>query len=327
MRHSDPANYSNQTASKSANSQRYGKDFQHSLVTSSSSVEKSGSGNGQNPNDASTEPVSLLATGERVLMQTAKAIVQNPAKEQPVEARALFDSGSQRSYITENLARRLELSPIDEETLTLGTFGTKDITKFSSQLVDLEVRTTQKKSIRIRLNTTPCITHDLKRESLPSSIDRAQFNSVRLADDYFSEESEYSIDLLIGNDYYLKFMLQERRLVREGLYLINTRLGWMLTGRVESTGSNSPGLADLTFALTNGAVVESRALCLSERDSFLLKGSVERGEVKRAPVLTVKTTYCAIVQESSLAEETIETDQSPEIVRISPVETPPIPMF
>ena len=107
MRHSD------RTASKSGNSQSYGKNFQHSLVTSSSSVENSGSGNSQNPNDAGNQPVSLLVTGERVLMQTPKALVQNPTKEQPVEAHALFVSGSQRSYITETLARRLELSPIE----------------------------------------------------------------------------------------------------------------------------------------------------------------------------------------------------------------------
>ena len=40
-----------------------------------------------------------------------------------------------------------------------------------------------------------------------------------------------------------------------------------------------------------------------------------------------ETTCFAIRWESSLAEETIETVQSPEIVRISPVGTPPLPMF
>ena len=130
-------------------------------------------------------------------------------------------------------------------------------------------------------------------------------------------------------------MLPERRLVREGLYLINTRLGWMLTGRVESNGSNGPGLADLTFALTNGALVKSRELCLSARDSFLLKRSIEKPEVKRAPVLTInspmnrpsRTTCCAILCETSLAEEFIETIQSPAIVGISPAETSPVPML
>ena len=115
------------------------------------------------------------------------------------------------------------------------------------------------------------------------------------------------------------------------------------------------------------AVFESRALCLSARDSFLPKRSVEKEEVKRAPVVTLnlpmnrpekgeenraplvtvnlpmnlpekgeekrapvltvnlpmnrpyrKTCY-AILSETSLAEESIETRQSPAIVRISPV--------
>ena len=269
-------------------------------------------------------------------MQTAKALVQNPAMDDSVEARALFDCGSQRSYITEALATQLKLSPIEEESLTLCTFGTKDITSFPSRTVDLEVRTVHNKSIRIRVNTTPCITHDLKREILPSSIDRAQFNSVQLADDYFSEESEYSIDILIGNDYYFKFMLQERRVVREGLYLINTRLGWMLTGRVESDGSNGPVLAELTFALTNFVGIHFRAESLPTRESFLLKSSenirvFQKQDESLIPPSefdsTSRKTSCATVSEISLPEESVSDLRSTERVMLAPVLTTSVPMI
>ena len=42
-------------------------------------------------------------------MQTAKADVQNPVNGLRQNASILFDSGSQRTYITEYLAKRLNL--------------------------------------------------------------------------------------------------------------------------------------------------------------------------------------------------------------------------
>ena len=184
-------------------------------------------------------------------MQTAKAVVQDPAQNQSVETRALFDSGSQRSYITENLAKLLELAPIEEETLTLCTFGSKDIKKIPSNVVDLDVRTIDNKSIRMRVNTTPCITRDFTKSCLPPSVDRSRFESLQFADNYFSEEPNSSIQLLIGNDYYFKFILQDRRVVKDGLYLINTRLGWMFTGRVEIDTPRDAHLTECTLALGN----------------------------------------------------------------------------
>ena len=44
--------------------------------------------------------------------------------------RILFDNGSQRSYVTDSLRSRLELSPIRREKLNLNTFGDS---KFKTQ--------------------------------------------------------------------------------------------------------------------------------------------------------------------------------------------------
>ena len=52
---------------------------------------------------------SLISSGEMVLMQTAKADTKNPVNGIKQNARILLDSGSQRTYITESLAKRLNL--------------------------------------------------------------------------------------------------------------------------------------------------------------------------------------------------------------------------
>ena len=51
----------------------------------------------------------LMSSEEMVLMQTAKGNVLNPTSGKQENVRMLFDSGSQRTYITEKLARKLKL--------------------------------------------------------------------------------------------------------------------------------------------------------------------------------------------------------------------------
>ena len=58
-------------------------------------------------------------------MQTARAVVYNPLKPKvTVEVRLLFDSGSQRSYMTERVMKLLHLEPTGEQSLLISTFGT-----------------------------------------------------------------------------------------------------------------------------------------------------------------------------------------------------------
>ena len=66
---------------------------------------------------------SLLATGEQVLMQTATAEVQDLNKSRKQTIRLLLDTGSQRTYITENLANKLQLEVKGSKKLSVFTFS------------------------------------------------------------------------------------------------------------------------------------------------------------------------------------------------------------
>jgi len=58
-----------------------------------------------------------------ILLQTAQAIALEETGTRQAPVRILFDCGSQRSYVTENLCSKLGLSPIQSERLHLNTFG------------------------------------------------------------------------------------------------------------------------------------------------------------------------------------------------------------
>ena len=76
-----------------------------------------------------TEPgpgatVTLPVGGKNSLFsQTTTANVSNPRCGKTVRARLVFDSGSQRSYITNTLRRSLELPSLRYENLVIKTFG------------------------------------------------------------------------------------------------------------------------------------------------------------------------------------------------------------
>lgn len=93
-----------------------------------------------NNDDISTNTTTNVANSKLcVVLQTAKAVVNSPRERQCVQARILFDSGSQRSYVTEGLRKKLKAPTVRSETLNLNTFGDKGYTKRKCDLVELSI--------------------------------------------------------------------------------------------------------------------------------------------------------------------------------------------
>ena len=83
---------------------------------------------------------SLISSGEMVLMQTAMADIRNPDNGHRQNVRMLLDSGSQRTYITESLARRLNLKMGNRDDITLVTFGSEKPTRIKPPTTKLDIR-------------------------------------------------------------------------------------------------------------------------------------------------------------------------------------------
>ena len=58
-----------------------------------------------------------------VLLQTATPVATNEDQSKSTTVQILFDNGSQRSYITDSVRRKLGLKSANIETLNLNTFG------------------------------------------------------------------------------------------------------------------------------------------------------------------------------------------------------------
>ena len=52
-----------------------------------------------------------------------------------------------------------------------------------------------------------------------------------MADGFKGYDGKYDVDIMIGDDYYDDIVKAEKIKVDEGLYLMNSTLGWMFSGR------------------------------------------------------------------------------------------------
>ena len=160
-------------------------------------------------------------------------------------------TGSHRSYVTQDLARKLQLKEEGEQDIHLVTFGSTTPKKVSTKYTTLNVKLKNGKYLQITVNIVPVISGELQRRPLKHLwSDHVQdiVGSVDLADVIPTESNSAPIELLIGNDYYLDIVHGEKITVQEGLYLLSSRLGWILSGRIQESyeTENEPNMLILS---------------------------------------------------------------------------------
>lgn len=94
----------------------------------------------------------------RVLLQTARANVSKPANgECLVNARMVFDSGSQRSYISENLQKTLNLPIAGQDTILISTFGESNAKLRRCDIVQMAVKADDGMQVYVSAYVVPVI--------------------------------------------------------------------------------------------------------------------------------------------------------------------------
>ncbi|XP_053389851.1 uncharacterized protein LOC128552808 [Mercenaria mercenaria] len=105
----------------------------------------------------------------------------------------------------------------------------------------------------VTANIVPTISGTIQRNSMSKSLSSHLENlllSVELADTIPLKQESSTIDVLIGNDYYLDIVLPNRLEIQPGLYLLASKLGWILTGRANEKSQEDSGIS--MFVMTYG---------------------------------------------------------------------------
>ena len=116
----------------------------------------------------------------------------------------------------------------------LVTFGSAKPKRTESRNTKLDIVLKDGSILAISANVVPQIAESIQRRPVNlKTLDNWNYlwNEFSLADDLPTERETSSVELLIGNDYYLDIILQQKMEVQSGLYMLGSKLGWILSGR------------------------------------------------------------------------------------------------
>ncbi|KAL1475371.1 hypothetical protein MTO96_037329 [Rhipicephalus appendiculatus] len=167
----------------------------------------------------------------RVLLQTARAFAEGENKTALV--RMLLDGGSQRTFILEEVSRRLKLHIIGEERLTIYAFGSqRPLEERRCRRVECWLKNWRDNTrVRVEALEIPEISGDL----LPPPDDRVAHlvreQGLVLADTVpDGYQPGVGTELLVGADHYWDVTTGSVKRVNERLVAVETVLGMGATG-------------------------------------------------------------------------------------------------
>ena len=155
------------------------------------------------------------------VMQVVKAKLQSKGGK-IVEANVLFDGGSDLSFVTQDLVKKLDLKKSGEETFSFSGFGdTESGPRTKRKVYNLELG-----GISVKLAGIDTLCAEMYRAPVPRQV-------ISKFDIEFSEDFEIGrsikVDILIGLDYYWELVSPEWVQI-DSLVAQKTRCGWMLSG-------------------------------------------------------------------------------------------------
>ena len=188
--------------------------------------------------ESAKEVKTTTTTDQRrssVLLQTATAYAYNSANSNRTKIRMLFDSGSQRSYITNELKEKLDLKPTKQETLHLNTFGEEGFKRQKCDMFSLQLQGEDGElDIELSALAFPVICSPVS-----TRINIQEFphlDGLQFADNL--DGGDQSIDMLLGADYYYKIVTGEVIKGDTGPTAVGSKLGWLLLGPTSTTTSS-----------------------------------------------------------------------------------------
>ena len=184
-------------------------------------------------------PVSAFATmGIRsdLLLMTCRVIVES-AEGLKMEARAILDSGSSASFVSERLSQCLHLPHSSQYTRITGVAGlirnsTHPITTFHVSSIHNPSR-----KFPVTAVIVSRVTSDLPLQHIHTNQEWNHISNIQLADPDFGQPGK--IDLLLGVEIFAEVLLHGRRCGIPGSPVaLETQFGWVLAGST-SSGSTS----------------------------------------------------------------------------------------
>ena len=175
---------------------------------------------------SSTTAVKLKSNA---LLMTCRVSVIAPDGSS-VEARALLDSASSASFVSERLVQALSLPRFNEQVRVSGIGGISQRTPTQS-IANFQIAPVGIRKLRMGVTAVivPRVTCGLPLTHVPFRLDWSHITDLPLADPAFGQPGR--IDILLGVDIFLDVLRQGRRSGPSGSpTALETEFGWVLCG-------------------------------------------------------------------------------------------------
>nr|XP_047141395.1 uncharacterized protein LOC124816304 [Hydra vulgaris] len=215
-----------------------------------------------NSNSDKTIPdtsVNVVGCQDNILLQTAKAEISdtsNSIKKTKIIARVLFDNCSQKSFVTSDVRKKLNLKTIRNEILNVKVFGESCEKPRKFDLVSIKIKNIQTNHYStIEAYVTPIICSPIINQRIDlAKLQHTELANIPIADDL---KDGKEIDILIGANYYWSFVTGQLIRANQSLTAVNTILGWTLNGNVKSINSASVNIASVLHTSSEPILVNS----------------------------------------------------------------------
>ena len=178
------------------------------------------------------KPVSsntAMGFASNSLLMTCRMFVDAPDGSS-VEARAILDSASSASFVSERLAQSLCLPRSNQGVRISGIAGLSHNSPSQSVAnFDIHGILAPNKKINVSAIVVPRVTCDLPLHPVPFDVNWKHLSDIQLADPTFGHPGR--IDVLLGVDIFVQVLLHGRRVGPPGSPVaFETELGWVLAG-------------------------------------------------------------------------------------------------
>jgi hypothetical protein len=208
-----------------------------------------------------------LASDERGILQTALANIANPEGGVTAEVRMFFDNGCNRTYITTALAKKLRLKLLPGETLIVNRFmGNKQPLSVPTKSARLDVVLPGGRRKTLTVSVISKIASQITRVPVPVQIIK-KHDKLKLADSLPTRVECAQVDFLLGADYQPEFLTGERIRLQDGLFLLGSPFGWILSGRIKEYANDGRVYEDVSLWCQDFREVSSMAFCDGNRDA------------------------------------------------------------
>ena len=218
----------------------------------------------------------MLNVGEEVIMKIAIVKVRNPVTGEEISLIAFMDSGSKRTYILSEKARKLNLKVTSKKPVHVNTFGTKESKQVDVSITEFTLICKDGSGMAIKnAKVVETITGPMVRQEINVGKYHHTCKNLNMVK---TPGKRFTIDILIGNDYYEDIMTSEKIQVDKGLYLLNSVVGWMFSGRIAQRGN--PSSEQVELVMLNKEKDELKKFW--ELESIGIDSTTEKDEEHRA---------------------------------------------